>query len=344
MLRKLAPVALALFVASSAWAQTNKLNVFIRSEYIDPGIVKQFEAAFDCTVMMVLFEDNETMMAKLRGGEDPLCDIAVSPDYVVRELIRLNILAPLRHENIPNLANVDTRFASPPFDPGNQYTAPYQWGTVGIYMRKDDDKPIDKTWGLVFDGSKQPGPFILIDSLREQIGAALKYTGASINATDANAIIAARAALLEARGRSHGFESSAVGKDKVLAKAATLAVVYNRDAARGMEQDPQTVYFVPREGGEIWLDNMAIPAKAPNRDMAETFINYILDAKVGAQLSNFNKYATPNKAAREFVTKEDLENTAIYPPADIMARLEFIKDLGEVSKLYDQIWTQVKSN
>ena len=344
MLRKLAAIALAFFIASTAGAQKNKLNVFIWSEYIDPEIVKQFEKEFDCAVTIDLYEDNESMIAKLQGGGDSLYDIVVPSDYVVPGMIALNLLAPLRHENIPNLAHVDTQFASPPFDPGNQYTAPYQWGTVGIYMRKDGDKEIDQTWGLIFDPAKQPGPFILIDSIREQIGAALKYKGASINATEANAIIEARKVLLDAKARSLGFEGGVGGKNKVLAKAAALAVVYNGDAARGMEEDPQTVYFVPREGGEIWLDSMAIPAKAPNRDMAEKFINYILEPKVGAQLSNFNKYATPNKASREFIAKEDLENTAIYPPADIMGKLEFIKDLGEVSKLYDQIWTQVKSD
>jgi spermidine/putrescine transport system substrate-binding protein len=132
-------------------------------------------------------------------------------------------------------------------------------------------------------------------------------------------------------------------KNKVLAKVCQMAIVYNGDAVRGMAEDPETYYFVPREGSEIWIDNMAIPAKAPHRDLAEKFINYLLDAKIGAQLSNFNRYATPNKAALEFIRPEDLKNPAIYPPADLMEKLHFVKDLGAKTQWYDELWTQIKS-
>ena len=95
-----------------------------------------------------------------------------------------------------------------------------------------------------------------------------------------------------------------------------------------MKEDTDTYYFIPREGSEIWLDNMGVTSKAPHRDMAEKFINYILDAKIGAQLSNFNQYPTPNKAAMEFINPEDLKNPAIYPPPEVLKNLEFVKDLG----------------
>ena len=132
-------------------------------------------------------------------------------------------------------------------------------------------------------------------------------------------------------------------KNKVLAKVCKIGMVYNGDAVRGMKEDPNTYFFVPREGTEIWLDNMAIPAKAPNREMAEKFINYILDAKVGAQLSNFNQYATPNIAARAFINPADLKNTAIYPTEEQMKVLEFVKDLGSKGPWYDELWTSIKS-
>jgi spermidine/putrescine transport system substrate-binding protein len=132
-------------------------------------------------------------------------------------------------------------------------------------------------------------------------------------------------------------------KNKVLARVCRVGVVYNGDAVRGTKEDPETYYFVPKEGGEIWLDSLCIPSKAPNRDMAEKFINYILDAKVGAQLSNFNQYPTPNKAALEFITPADLKNPAIYPTPDIMAKLEFLKDLGSKTAWYDELWTTIKS-
>jgi spermidine/putrescine transport system substrate-binding protein len=122
-----------------------------------------------------------------------------------------------------------------------------------------------------------------------------------------------------------------------------MAIVYNGDAIRGVADDPDTEYFVPDEGGVLWVDNLAIPAKAPHRDTAEQFINFLLDPKVGAQLSNFNQYATPNKAARAFINPDDLANPAIYPPAELMAKMEFVVDVGDANRLYDEVWTQVRS-
>jgi spermidine/putrescine transport system substrate-binding protein len=123
-----------------------------------------------------------------------------------------------------------------------------------------------------------------------------------------------------------------------------MAVTYNGDAVRAMKDDPETFFFVPREGAQMWVDNMAIPAQAPNKELAEKFINYILDAKVGAQLSNFNQFATPNKASLPMITEADKNNHAIYPTPEIMEKLEFFKDLGATSRLYDEVWTQIKAD
>lgn len=344
-MRKLLVAVVAMgLLTSIALGQKNRLNIYIWSEYIDPEIVADFEKQFDCKVTIDLYEDNESMLAKLQQGGNSLYDICVPSDYIVPELIRRRLIQPLRHEKIPNLKNIDPKFANPPFDPGNKYSAPYQWGTVGIYIR-EEGKPVEETWGLFFDPAKQPGSFYLIDSMREAFGAALRYMGHSLNTTDPEVLKKARNLLLEAKKRSQGFEGGVGGKNKVLARQATMAIVYNGDAIRGMKEEAGkgTRYFVPREGGEIWLDNLCIPSKAPNRDLAEKFINYILDAEVGAKLSNFNQYATPNRAAREFINPEDLKNPAIYPPPEMMPKLEFLKDLGRKTRLYDELWTQVKS-
>lgn len=336
----------ALFVlvpfAASA-APKNKLNLYIWSEYIDPEIVKSFEQKFDCKVTIDLYEDNESMIAKLAAGGASTYDIIVPSDYAVPIVAKRGLAQKLDHSKIPNLSNIDPKFLNTPFDPDNQYSAPYQWGTVGIYMRKKPGQEIDQSWALLFDPKKQPGKFVIIDSMREAISAALKYRGHGVNETDPAKLKEALALLAEAKGRSLGFDGGVGGKNKVLSKVVDMAVVYNGDAVRGMGEDSETVYFVPKEGGEIWLDSMMIPAKAPNKAMAEAFINYILDAEVGAQLSNFNQYATPNKAALPKITPEDLANPAIYPPPEVMAKLEYLEDLGDKTKLYDELWTRLKS-
>ena len=349
MFKRLMLIAISLLLTTSAWAQKNKMNLYIWSEYIDPKIIQNFEKEFDCKVTVDLYEDNESMMAKLEGGGDSLYDVCVPSDYIIPALIKNGLLAPLRKENIPNMKNMDPKFSSREYDPGNKFTAPYQWGTVGLYVHRKPGETIDETWGLIFDPKKQIGSFLMIDDSRSAIGAALKYKGVSmgttysLNTTDKKQMKEARDLLIEAKKRSMGFEGGVGIKNKVLAKVCKVGMVYNGDAVRGMKEDPSTYFFVPREGTEIWLDNMAIPAKAPHRDMAEKFLNYILDAKVGAQLSNFNQYATPNLAAREFITPADLKNIAIYPSEDQMKVLEPVKDLGSKTGWYDELWTGIKS-
>lgn len=320
-----------------------KLNLFIWSEYIDPQIVSAFEKAENCKVNIDLYEDAESMLAKVQGGGVSMYDVVVPPDHIVPAMTKLQLLAPLRHDRLPNLKNLDPQFANPPYDRGNQFTVPYQWGTVGVFVRPAKARPLPRSWAVFFDPAQQPGPFYLIDSVRDMLGAALKYKGYSLNSTDPAQLKEARDLVLSAKKRCLGFEGSVGSKNKVLAKVAQAAIVYSGEGARGISDDRETLYFIPTEGSQIWVDNLAILAKAPHRDLAEKFLNYVLNAEVGARLSNFTQYATPNKAALEFIRPEDLKNPTIYPPADVRAKLEFLEDLGAKTRLYDEIWTQIKA-
>jgi len=329
--------------AVTARAASYKLNLFIWSEYIDPAIIDDFEKRYDAKVTIDLYEDEDSMMAKLKGGGAAQYDVIVPPDHTVPALIKLKLIAPLRADNIPNMRHIDERFASPWYDPSNRFTVPYQWGTVGIYARKPADKPYNESWALLFDPQQQPGKFVLIDGMRDTIGAALKYKGHSLNTTSTRELSEAMNILIDAKRRSLGFEGGVGGKNKVLAKEAIAAMAYSGDAMRGIKEDADTYYFIPKEGSQIWVDNLAVCAKAPHRIIAEKFLDFILKPEIGAQLADYNQYATPNKTALQFVHQENLNNPMIYPPADVMKRLEFLHDLGKQTKLYDEVWTQVKA-
>ncbi len=339
----LAASLLVLGLSGPLSAADAKLNVFIWSEYLDPQVVKEFEQQFACKVTVDVYEEAESMLAKLQAGGSALYDLVVPPDHLVPTMVKLQLLAPLRSANLPNLKNLDARFASPPYDRGNKFSVAYQWGTVGILVRPTAGKPVAETWGLVFDAKQQPGKFVLIDSVRDCLGAALMFKGHSLNSTEIPHLKEARDLLIEAKKRAAGFGGSVGAKNKVVAKSVAAAIVYSGEAARAMTDDASLRYIIPREGSQIWVDNLCIPAKAPHRDLAERFINYVLDAKVGARLSNFLQFATPNAAAKAFIKPDDLKNPAIYPPADVMAKLEFLEDLGAKTRLYDEAWTQVKA-
>lgn len=342
--RVLATAAAALLLLSVSaprvWA-AQPLHVFIWSEYLDPEVVKDFERQQDAKVILDYYEDSEAMLSKLQaaGGQ---YDIVVPPDHVVPVLVKLRLLQPLRRERLPNFRNLSPRFIGLPFDPRNEHTVAYQWGTVGLYFRRLPGRTDPDSWGAILDPARQHGAFVLIDSMRDALGAALKYRGHGLNSTDVEELKEARDLLVSAKKRSTAFEGSVGGKNRVLARTADLAIVYSGEAARGIAEDKATAYIVPKEGSQIWVDSLAIPSGAPHRDLAEAFINFLLDPKVAARVSEFTQFATPNEAAKAHLKPADLANPTIYPPAEVMKRLEFLQDAGPKTRLLDQIWTQVK--
>jgi len=337
-------VALALvLLALNGRAESSVLNLFIWSEYIDPKIVAGFEKKFDCKVNIDLYEDNESMLAKLQAGGGGLYDVVVPSDIIVPALLKQNLLAPLRRENIPNLRNLEPKFVNPAYDPGNRFTVAYQWGTMGILARKIPGRATPDSWGVFFDAKQKAGPFLLIDSIRDMVGAGLKFKGYSVNSTDPGQLKEVRDLLINAKKRSVGFDGSVGVKNKILGKSAQVGIVYSGEGVRAMAENTNLVYIVPKEGSIIWVDNLAILTKAPHRELAEKFINHILDGKVGAQLSSFTQFSTPNRAAKEFMNADDLKNPANYPPPETVARLEFLQDVGIKLRIYDEVWTQVKA-
>jgi spermidine/putrescine transport system substrate-binding protein len=336
-------VLLFLFLVGSICSRAEqKLNIFIYSEYLPPEVVAEFENRFNCKVVIDFYEDSESMLAKIQAGGASLYDIVVPADYILSAMLNQKLLAPLRLENIPNIKNLDSTFKSPPYDPGNKYCVAYQWGTLGIYARKSGG-PIDRSWSVVFDETKQAGPFVLLDSMRDTIGAALKYKGWSMNSTKPNELREARELIVNAKKRSAGFSNTVGGKNKVLDKSTRLAMVFSGEAARAIVDDPDTFYFIPKEGSEIWVDNLSILGQAEHRDLAEKFINFILEPEIGAKISNKYQFATPNAAAKKFIDAKLLANPVIYPAEETMKKLEFLKDLGRDTRLYDQVWTSIKS-
>jgi len=327
-------------------AAGKSINVYLYSEYIDPDIPKQFEEKTGIKANLSFYEATEDMMAKLQqaGGAEQY-DVVVVSDHAIPVLAKQGLIRELDLSRVPNAKNLDPRFANPSYDPGNRHSLPYQWGTMGLVYRTDKIKDIDASWGLIFDAARQPGPFVMVDSMRDMFAAALKYQGKSINVRNADEIRGAGELILQAKKSPKllGFEGSPGAVSKVSSDEAVLGIVYNGDALKAVKEDQNVGFAVPKEGTLIWVDAMTVPSKAPNAEGAYKFIDYILDAEVGAQLSNFNSYATPNAASMPKITPEDRENPMIYPPHDQVKKMEYLEDVGNDTRLYDEVWTAVKS-
>lgn len=340
---RLVLAALILVGVAGLGAAEKPVTVYSYSEYIDPEIPKQFEAATGIPVKIDVYESQDDMLAKLQAGGVSQYDVVIATDVVVMTMIKLGLVQKLDQTLVTNGKHLMAQFKSPAFDPGNTYSYPYQWGTVGLIYATAAVKG-EVSWSLLFDNAKQPGPFVMMDEMRSMTGSALMFLGYSANSRTPAEIKACGELLAKAKASKKclGFDGGVGGMNKVLGGEAKVAVVYNGDAVRNIKDD-QFAYAVPKEGGIIWVDNMLICAKAPNPVGGTKFINHILDPKVGAQLSNFNRYATPNQASMPMITKEDAANPAIYPSAEMLKKLSFQEDLGAETKLYDQVWTMVKA-
>lgn len=342
--------AMVAFCGASVAGAKDELKIFIWSEYMDEvQMTKDFEARTGIKVKLDLYESNEDMMAKLQAGGVRQYDIIVPSDYILPSLINLNLIQKLDHSKIPNLKNLFPRFRETAFDPGNVYTVGWQWGTVGLVYNTRKIKPEDvESWSIIFDPARNPGSFCLIDSVRDMMGITLAYLGYDYNSADPKELKAAADLLVKTKKRPDclGFKGGVGGKNDVVAGVAAAAVVYNGDAIKAISEstDSTIAFTVPKEGGTLWIDSMCIPAQAPNPEAAHKWINYVLEPEVGAGLSNYNHYASPNEASLPFIAKEDLENPGVWPPQATLDTLRYVKDLGDQNTIIDQAWTMVKSH
>ncbi|MDR2934834.1 MAG: spermidine/putrescine ABC transporter substrate-binding protein [Candidatus Adiutrix sp.] len=325
-------------------APRDQLTVFIWSEYIDPEVVKDFERETGIKVRFDYYESNEEMIAKLQGGGVRQYDLIFPSSYFLPTLKNLNLIQPLDHSQLPGLANLDPELVKKlEEDPKQEFTVPYQWGTSGLAYRGAE--PAEASWALLFKPRPGSGSYIILDTARDALGAALKYLGYSINSVNPKEIEAAMNLLITTKSRPEffGFDGGVGGLNKVVGGLAAIAQVYSGDAIRAEEEDETLKFLLPREGFEVWTDLMAVPAQAPNPEGALAFINYLLRPEIGALVATYNRYATPNAAARAFIPPEDLANPALYPSAELMKKAEYLKDLGPNNRLYDEAWTIIKN-
>ncbi|HID63022.1 MAG TPA: spermidine/putrescine ABC transporter substrate-binding protein [Anaerolineae bacterium] len=332
-----APAATEAPAPTEAPAEEEKvLNVYNWSTYIAEDTIPNFEKQFGVKVNYDLYDNLEELYAKISAG-NPGYDVIVPGDYMVEIMIAEDLLEPLNLDNIPNFKNIDEAFLDPPYDPGNKYSVPYQWGTLGIgYNIKATGEEIT-SWAQMWD-EKYKGRIAVLEDMRYTMGMALIYLGYDPNTTDPDDIKAARDFLIEHKDWIKVFAPD-TGQILLNQGEVDLTFEWSGDIFQVMEENEDLRYVIPEEGTIVWTDNLCIPKGAPHKELAETFINYILDPKVGADISNYTMYGSPNKAAQPYLN--DLDNPGIYPKD--MSKLYFLVDVGEATELYDNAWTEIKA-
>ncbi|TDO12518.1 MULTISPECIES: ABC transporter substrate-binding protein [Halomonas] len=340
----------AALLAGSVQAQENKLYLFNWTEYMDPAIIEAFEKKYDVDVVQNYFNSLPEMFAKLNAGGVSQYDIIVPSNYYVPRLIQTGLVQKLDKSKLANLDNVMAQFRDPSFDPGAEYSVPYQWGTTGIVYNTATFPDAPKSWSLLFDPEVNPDyPFALMGDGQVSMGGACAYLGHGYDCTDMNAWKQAAQLLIDTKRRDNfsGFSDGTPALQQLARGVTHVGLSYNGDYLFFKEEDPATFanldFMIPDEGAEMWVDSMLIPSEAPNPEMAHKFIDFILDAKVGAQLSNYNYYASPNAAAVPYLDAV-LTVPPVQPSEADMKRLRFTPSLeGQALQTFQQLWSEVQS-
>lgn len=318
-----------------------ELNILNWGEYIDPELIELFEKETGVTVNYVEMTSNEEMLIKLRSS-DCVYDMCFPSEYIIEQLIANDMLLPLDMEKIPNAKNIaeDKLAITDTFDPGNTYSLPYMWGTVGIlYNTTIVEEPVT-SWKILWD-EKYAGQIWMYDSVRDSIGITLKMLGYDLNTRNESEVAEARDMLIAQKPLRKGFGTDNMRSSMINGKAA-MAVIYSGDAFCCIDENPDLAYAVPDEGSNVWFDNVVIPKTAKNVEAAHAFINFLNDASIAARNTEYIFYSTPNAGAMALLDDYFTDNETYNPPADVLARCTVFHDLGDFIEVFNDAWTKVK--
>lgn len=274
----------------------------------------------------------------MAGGSN--YDLVVASDYMVDILSKQNLIQPINLENIPNFKNLDKNLTNLEFDKGNKYSVPYMWGDACIVYDsrkvKKEIKGFSDLWDTEFKNS-----IVLLDDQRAIIGMALQKNGYSINDTNADHLETAKKDLISLQPNIKAYDSDSP-KTLLINGEASIGYVWGAEAYLAKLENPYLKVVIPSEGLFLQQDNFVMPKGVKGKQAAEQFINFILRPEISAEISESFPYANPNVEAHKLMNKKVLDDIAVYPPGDAVKKGEHLKDIGDNTKYFDKIWSQIK--
>jgi putrescine transport system substrate-binding protein len=335
------------------------LNLFIWSDYLAPTTLSDFQQQTGITVHAAYYDSNETLETKLLAGSSGYDVVVPTASYFERQ-IKAGVYLTLDKSKLPNLKNMDPQLMArvAMHDPDNAHGIIYMWGTNGIgYNQKMvtalmPDAPLD-SWRLVFDPAVAAKiakcGISVLDSPAEMMRAVLNFLGKDPNSQKPEDVQAAEATLLKIRPYIRNINSSEyiealANGDLCVAVGYNGDVLQARDRARDANKGIDIKYVVPKEGSILWFDMLAIPKDAPHPEAAYAYINYIMEPKVIADISNFKRYANANLASQPYVLESVKDDPAIYPPPQLREKLAVqLADSPEQTRVITRMWEKFKT-
>ena len=328
-------------VAGTGQKSGRVVNLAIWSNYLSPEIQADFEKRTGIKVQVANYSSNEELLAKLQAGAAGY-DVIVPSDYMVDAMVKQNLLKKLDRSQLPNVKRLDPRLLKKHFDPDNQYSVPYDWGSTGIAVNKTLYSGKITGWKDVFGNAALKGKVTLLDDVREGIGAALKSLGLSMNTRNPADLARAKALLIKAKPSIKAFSSET--KMALVQGEVSVAHAYVSDALQARHDTGGKIdYVIPEEGATLWIDSVAIPASAPHPQEALELINSLIDVKTGLTLATGLFLSPVNLDVVPQLPKELQDDPALFPADAVRAKLETLEDLGDDLKAWDRVWTEVKT-
>ena len=319
------------------------LKVYNAGEYIDLELLKQFEEENNCTVVYETFESNEMMYTKLSGGES--YDVLIPSDYMIERLIKEEYLQHLDWDLIPNAKNLMDEVMNKSYDPGNRYSCPYFWGTVGILYDTTvvDEEDLKEGWELLRN-PKYKGNIYMYDSERDSFMIALKALGYSMNTTNEQEIEDAYQWLIDQRNTMDPIYAGDDVIDNMISGNKAIAVVYSGDASYIISENPNLEYLTPQQGTNVWYDAMVITKDCNEVELAHKFINFMIDEK--SALSNTMEvgYTSTVKSAYDTMVEEDYNGISSYIPDSDNPNSEIFRyQQPKIKQKFAELWTKIKA-
>ncbi|MBE1425812.1 spermidine/putrescine transport system substrate-binding protein [Desulfomicrobium macestii] len=341
-MKRLVLTVLCLMLATQVLAASKELYVYNWSEYMPDSVLEDFTKETGVKVIMSTYDSNEALYAKIRMVEAKGYDIIVpSTDFVAR-MHKEGLLMKLDKSKLSNLGNLNPKLMNQSFDPDNNYSVPYMWGSTAIAVNTKDPAAASVTSFADLWKPELAGKILLPNDMRGVLGMGLKRLGYSLNETDPAKVAEACELLQPLMSSVRVFDSDSP-KQAMLNNEVQAAVLWNGEAYIATGENPDIRYIYPTEGYSLWIDNLCIPKNAGNADNAHLFIDYLLRPEVAAFICQEMGYSTPNLAAQAILPEDVRGNAIVYPGAEDMARGEFETDLGPAVKAYEECWMRLKT-
>ena len=324
---------------------SNVLKLYLPGEYLGENVISDFEKQFGVRVIVENFDSNEMMYTKLMAGDR--YDVVIPSDYMIERLMKEDFLQPLDKSLIPNMENMDDAVRGMSYDPQNDWSIPYFWGSVGLVYNHENVDPavIEREGWEILRNTDYASHVYIYDSERDSFMMAFKALGYSMNTEDPDEINAAYEWLLQMNNTMSPVYVTDEVIDGMMNGYKDIAVVYSGDAAVVLDENEDMSFYMPSQGTNIWCDAMVIPANAENPKLAHEFINYMLTYEAAFDNTETVGYTSPNaEVFEEMTSSEDLyADNAAYLPRSGYDKDEMFHDNQTLMRELSKLWIKVKA-